>query len=355
MSKIEEVMKDFNKKHKEELVHFGVSSYDYVRIPFTSPRLNYMSFGGLPVGKLHEFYGEEHGGKTTTALDVVANAQRMFPNKKVLYIDVENSLDTVWATKIGVDVDDMIICNPTIQGAEDLFDFAEDMIKTGEVSLIVIDSLGALESDLSREKDIGDKTYGGISLALTKFSKRAVGLGMKHNCTIIGINQERDDLNSPYGGTTTPGGKAWKFHCMTRFNFRKGYFFDSKGNKLSRNAENPAGNQVLVSMTKNKSCAPTRRIGFYTLRYDIGIDYITDLIEVAEKFGIVVKSGSWMKIVNITTGEVLVDKIHGQDALRQLLEEDDETFVYVEQAVNTELNGNNDEILEEELEDSEEE
>lgn len=342
MSKIDEVMKNFNKKSKEEIVHFGLAEYDYERIPFTSPRLNYMSFGGIIVGKLTEFYGEEHGGKTTTALDIVANAQQMFPEKKVLYLDIENTLDSVWATKLGVNLDDMIICNPTYQGAEELFDFAEEMMTTGEVSLIVIDSLGALESDQSREKDIGDKTYGGISQALTKFSKRAVGLGMKYNCTIIGINQERDDLNSAYGGTTTPGGKAWKYHCMSRFNFRKGTYFDDKGNKLTRGAENPAGNQVLVSMTKNKGCPPTRRTGFYTLRYDIGIDYLADLIEVAMKFGIIEKSGSWFSIIDVDTGEILESKIHGQDNVRHLLEENSSVLETVEGLIQDRLY--NDEI-----------
>lgn len=331
---IDEVMKDFNKKYKEELVHSGVASYDYDRIPFTSPRLNYMTFGGLPVGKLFEFYGEEHGGKTTTALDIVANCQNKFPDKKVVYIDVENSLDVVWATKLGVDVENMIICNPTHQGAEELFGFAEKMMETNEVSLIVIDSLGALESNQSREKEIEEKTYGGISQALTKFSKRAVGLGMKYKCTVLGINQERAKLDSMYGGTDTPGGKAWKYHCMVRLQFRRGNFFDAKGNQLSRSAENPAGNQVLVSMTKNKSCPPTRRTGFYTLNYAIGIDYLTDLIEVAIKYDIIKKSGGWYDIINTETGELINEsKLQGVSNLKSFLSDNQEALKTVEELI----------------------
>ena len=112
MSKIDEVMKDFNKKFKEDLVHYGVAEYDYKRIPFTSPRLTYMTFGGLPMGKLIEFSGENHSGKTTTALDIVANYQTLDTGKKVLWVDCENTLDTVWARKLEVDVDDMILCQP---------------------------------------------------------------------------------------------------------------------------------------------------------------------------------------------------------------------------------------------------
>ena len=117
MSKLEELMKSINKEFKEEVIHHGVSQYDYDRIPFTSPKLNFMTYGGIPMGKLIEFFGEEHGGKTTTALDIVANYQHMKDARTVLYIDAENTLDAVWATKLGVDLDDTIILNPTSQGA----------------------------------------------------------------------------------------------------------------------------------------------------------------------------------------------------------------------------------------------
>ena len=116
-------MRDFNKRFKEDLVHQGLAQYDYKRIPFTSPRLNYMTFGGLPTGKLIEFYGEEHGGKTTTAMDIVANYQIMDDAKRVLWVDCENTFDSVWASKLGVDVEAMYMLQPTNQGAETLFQF----------------------------------------------------------------------------------------------------------------------------------------------------------------------------------------------------------------------------------------
>lgn len=330
--KIDEVMKNFNKTWKEELVHTGVASYDYERIPFTSPRLNYMTFGGVPVGKLVEFYGEEHGGKTTTALDVVANYQQVY-DRKVLYVDAENTLDTVWATKLGVNLDELIILNPTSQGAEDIFQFILDMIDTNEIGLVIIDSLGVMVSNQAMEKTVDQKTYGGIAMALTNFSKKAEGLCMRNNCTIIGINQMRDDMNSMYGGTTTTGGKAWKHNTAMRLEFRRGKFIDSKGNELTRSAENPAGNIVNVALIKSKVCPPTRRTGFYTLRYDTGIDYLNDLIEVAIKYGIIKKSGAWFEIVDVDTGEVISDKIQGQANVYALLESDGELLAKVEQLV----------------------
>ena len=159
---IDELMKDLNKSFKSELVHKGIAQYDYERIPFTSPRLNYMTFGGIPKGKLIEFYGAEHGGKTTTALDIIANFQNdenaraekysTYVPKKVFYADLENTLDTVWATKLGVDVDDMYMFNPTNQGAETIFEALLKVIDTGDIGLIVIDSLGVMVSNQAYPK-----------------------------------------------------------------------------------------------------------------------------------------------------------------------------------------------------------
>ena len=337
MSKIDEVMKDFNKKFKEDLVHYGVAEYDYKRIPFTSPRLTYMTFGGLPMGKLIEFSGENHSGKTTTALDIVANYQTLNTGKKVLWVDCENTLDTVWAKKLEVDVDDMILCQPTNQGAETIFQFILDMIDTGDVGLVILDSIGVMVSNQAMEKTVEEKTYGGIAMALTNFSNKAVGLCHKHNCTFIATNQLRDDLNSMFGGTKTVGGRAWQHNVSVRLEFRMGEFIDEANKKLTRGAENPAGNIVKVTMKKNKTCPPTRRAGFYTLKYLEGIDYLADLIEVAIKYGIINKSGAWFDIVDIDSGEILKDKIHGQDAVKEYLTENLEVLQIISDIIDARI------------------
>ena len=322
MSKMEELMKTINKEMKSNIVSKGLPQYDYERIPFTSPRLNYMTFGGIPMGKLVEFYGENHGGKTTTALDVIANYQHMPNAKDVVYADIENTFDLVWATKLGVDVDKLWILKPEGQGAETIFDQLIQMLETGEVGLAVIDSLGALMSNKEFEDSIEDKQYGGIAMALTKFSKKAEMLCNKFNATVIGINQLRAKMGDPYGGMTTPGGENWKYLCSARFEFRMGKYIDAKGNDLTRQAENPAGNYVLVTMKKNKTCPPTRRTGFYTLNYLKGIDYLKDLIEVAIKYGIIEQAGAWFAIKNAETGEQ-IEKLQGQSRVYEYLEDDD--------------------------------
>lgn len=335
--KLDEIIKEVNKNAKEEIVTKGLADFTYVRIPFTSPRMNYMTYGGLPTGKLIEFFGEEHGGKTTTALDIVANFQNLFPDKDVLFVDAENTFDVEWARKIGVDVEKLIVLQPKSQSAEQIFQIICDMVDTGELGLWVLDSIGALLSAQEWDKTLEDKTYGGVSKPLTLFSKRVEMLMQRHKCTGIGINQLRDKMNSTFGGTTTPGGRGWKHFCSVRIEFSRGRFIDEKGNEVSRGAENPAGNIVLANAVKNKTAPPTRHIGQYTIRYDIGIDYISDLVDVAILYNIIDKHGAWFSIVDIHTGEMLKDKIQGQANLYQVLDDDVELLQKVEAMVDEKL------------------
>ena len=332
MSKLDELCKTVNKEWKEDIATRGVHRLVTSKIPFSSPRLNYMMYGGLPRGRIIEFAGEEGGGKTTTALDVCKNAQILFNKeyeeelsndklsnerrkylegrgpKKVFYADCENTLDEDWAAKLGVQVDDMYIIKPQTQSAEDIFQIILDAIETDEVGLCVIDSLGVMLSKQAYDKDMTEKTYGGISMALTLFSKKATLSLKKYDCTLIGINQMRDDMNSMYGGRTTTGGKAWKHNCSVRLMFAKGDFIDEVGNKLNRSCDEPKGNKVMVSIAKTKVDKPDRKTGYYTLMYDYGIDYVMDLVEVAMKYGIIHKAGAWFNFVDISTGEVVTDE-----------------------------------------------
>lgn len=344
MSKIDALLKDLNKSAGDEILTKGLADYSaYNRIPFTSPRMNYCTYGGLPVGKLIEFFGEEHGGKTTTALDIVANYQVLerqkaeadsnYTERAVLYCDCENTLDVAWARKLNVDVDSMYILQPKSQSAEEIFDMIVSIVDTDEIGLFVIDSLGAMLSKSELEKSIEDKTYAGISQALTKFSKKAEMLMAKHKCTGIGINQIREDLNSMWGGYKTPGGKTWKHLCAVRIQFSRGKFIDENGKELTRSAENPAGNLVQMSIAKMKFAPSDRRTGFYTLNYSHGIDYLADLIEVAIKYDIVKKAGAWFTIIDPETGELLSEKIQGQSGVYEFLEENVQVLERVEKMI----------------------
>lgn len=336
-TQLDSIIKTINKKASEEILTKGLAEYEYDRIPFSSPRMNYCTYGGLPIGKIVEFYGKFHSGKTTSALDIIANYQARDDARDVLYVDAENSLDVVWAKKIGVIVEDMYILQPKEQSAEQIFQMIIELVESGEVGLWVLDSIGALMSQQAWDKTMEDKTYAGISKSLTEFGQKMVQYNHKYNCLGIGINQERDKLTG-YGGTTTPGGNAWKHFCMVRMQFSQGDYIDEKGNKLTRGAENPAGNIVVMNMTKNKTCPPDRRVGSYTINYQTGVDYIRDLIEVAIKYDIIIQKGAWFTIVDINTGEILQDKIQGQMKVYSLLQENEDIADKVEELVEEALN-----------------
>lgn len=322
MSNLDLIIKDLNKKMKVGNIQLGVDFQEVQKIPFSSCRLNYMTYGGIPVGRIAEFYGADGSGKTTTAIDVAGNAQKMFPDKKVLFVDIEHTFDSCWATKLGLNCDNIIYLDPDSMGAEEVFNMIIELIESGEISLCILDSIGAMVSMQANEKQIGERTYGGVSMALTEFSKKITPVLARTQTAFIGINQVRDDMNSMYGGTTTTGGRAWRHSCSTRLEFRKGNYIDDKDNKLSRACENPAGNIVNVALVKSKVCRPDRKVGFYTLKYLEGIDYVSDAVDVAIKMGLVMQGGAWFSLVDIETGEIL-NKFQGKSKLVDYLKEND--------------------------------
>lgn len=333
MSKLDVLIKEINKEYKEDIAFKGndIEVYKYEKVPFSSPRLNYMLYGGLPMGRMIEFAGPEKSGKTTTALDMVKQCQLKFKEekqgRKVCFVDSENTFDVEWATKLGVNVDDLILIRPQEQYAEQIFDIMKAVVETGEVGLIVLDSVAQLVGKNAISEDIEKKQYGGIAMPLTKFCNIVVPLLGKYNCMCIMINQVREDLNNQYNEFITPGGRGFKHNCSVRLMFRQGSFIDVNNRELTRGAENPAGNLVKVHIEKSKICRSDRRTGFYTLNYLNGIDYLSDTIDVLLQLGAINQRGAYFDLLNIETGEVLYDgKIQGKPALLKLLREDPELF-----------------------------
>ena len=336
MSQVDVLMKEINKKYGE-IATIGVRQTEYDKIPFTSPRLNYMCFGGLPVGRIYEFAGPEGSGKTTTAMDIIKNAQEKYKDtdKKILFVDEEGTFDYVWANKIGVDTDKLLIITPETMVAEEVCNIMREFISTGEICLAVLDSVATLVPKQLYGEDMEKKAYGGIAIALTRFCNEVKGLLIKHDCTLIMINQVRDDLNSMFGGTITPGGRAFKHACSVRFEFRKGKFIDSAGKELTNNAENPAGNIVHVVIKKTKVFEPTRRVGYYTINYLTGPDFTSDYIDVGLQVGVINQRGSYFDIIDTASGEILnSDKIQGKSVLKEQLELHPEWLQLIDKAMN---------------------
>ena len=333
MTTLDNLMLKVNKE-MGDIMFTGLKSADgQSKIPFSSPRLNYMLYGGFPVGRMIEFFGEEGGGKTTTALDAVKNAQIKFKNKRqILYIDVENTLNEDWAKTLGVDVKKLKFMRPQQQSAEEILEIAIQAISTGEVGLLVIDSIGFLIGQKELDGSLEDKQFCGISDVLTKFCKRVTPLLVKYNASIICINQIREDINSKFSTIKTPGGKAYKHALSLRLMFRKGVYFADDEKELPSTAETPAGHAVMISVQKTKVCRPDRRTGFYTLNYRRGVDIYNDYFDVAEKYGLIVAAGVWYKLIDGKTKKPLRDaddkeiKIQGRPGVIKFLKENEDIF-----------------------------
>lgn len=372
MSKLDVLISTINKNFKEDIAMKGVVERNFEKIPFSSPLANYMTYGGLPRGRIIEFAGEENGGKTTTALDIVSNAQRLFEKeyyqelenlqelesknklskeqktrlsyleergiKKVVYCDCENTLDVEWAKTLGVNTDDMILLKPMSQTAEQIFEVLLQMIDTDEVGLLILDSLGVMISQQAFEKTMEEKTYGGIASSLTLFSKKAELICTKNDVTLIGINQMREDM-SGFGQQITTGGKGWKHNCSLRLMFRKGDYIDEANNVVKKSVGNPAGNLIEMVIAKTKVCRPDRKNGWYTLNYTNGVDVVSDTIELAMYYDIIQKAGAWFTIIDIDTGEILQItteegkqqdlKFQGKPSLIKYVKENQELFEHI--------------------------
>jgi len=327
LNNLDVLMKDINKKYKDEIVTKGCTRTKMKRIPFTSPRLNYMTYGGIAIGKATELYGGEGSGKTTTALDLVKNAQfvaqqeyddkvkeletliinekkekkikeyteqlELLQPRKVVYVDAENTLDEDWAKLLGVDLVNLIILRPQEQTAEEITQMILDIIKTGDCILTVLDSIPCLVSQQIYDEDMDKKMYGGIASVMATFSSKVSGILYKYETALVMINQMRENLASPYGGTKTPGGKALKHLYALRLEFRKGVSLNAEGRDIKKSEPTPKGNIVDVLIEKTKICKPDRKIGYYTLMYDYGIDYILDTIDMALLLNTITTSGAW--------------------------------------------------------------
>lgn len=336
MRNIDLKMAELNKKFKAQIINQGTDIIDVSKIPFSSPTANYMTYGGVPVGKITEFYGGEGGGKTTSALDICANAQKCFNkafsdkmgslttqlneleakdtkeakkladkvraevnelqekgSKVVVYVDAEQTLDVEWAKLLGVDTEAMILVRPQEQTAEQVLQIIIDLVSTGDVGLCVLDSIPMLVSQNILEESLEKKSYGGISQALTTFCSKITPHLVQNQCAFIGINQIREDLSSMYNTTSTPGGKMWKHACSLRLRFRKDTLLDINNGELTSRAENPAGNRVGIEITKTKVCKPDRRIGYYTLNYTGGIDVLADTLTIGIQLMLIKRGGSW--------------------------------------------------------------
>jgi recombination protein RecA len=314
------------------------------KLPFSSPLLNYSTYGGIPRNAVTEFYGYPGGGKSSSSVDICKNANEIFVKeyddriselrelansgnksalveieeleergpKKVLYIDLEHSFDSAWAETLGIAHSEIDIMQPPDVVAEDILQFIRMVIQTGELGLIVIDSIPSLVSKAELDKKIGERTVAPLAGLLTTFLREIIPLLTRYETTLLCINQLRDNLENPYA-PRTPGGNALKFYASLRILFQIGSPVDFVGNDLPQKAENPAGYIINAKITKQKSAPWDRRNGSYYLMAKSGIRVDMDFCQLAvKKYGIIKKSGAWFTLCDPITGEMLEDPITGK-------------------------------------------
>lgn len=337
MQSLDEVLKDINKKFGENVVKFGVDelTVDGV-LSLGSLSADFCIYGGIPEGRIVEFSGAEGSGKTSNAFLVAASYQKEEIKRNpdhpraIILLDNEGTADPVWAAKLGYDMSETavvktIIIRPEAQSAEEIFDMALAMLKTGEVGLLIFDSIATLVPQQIADESMEKQQMGGIAKALTRFANTAIGLLRKYKATLVAINQVRENISGYGDPLTTPGGRAWKHACSMRLMFKRGEFFDAEGNTLmKKDAQSPAGHVIEVYVLKTKTCRWDRKLGYMHLSYTQGIDWVWDMVDVATYFGYIINpaQGSF-QLINPETGEIQCDdsgeqiKIRGKKNLLQ--------------------------------------
>jgi len=240
-----------------------------------------LGIGGLPRGRVIEIYGPESSGKTTLSLQVVAEAQKT--GGLCAFVDAEHALDPVYARKLGVKVEDLLISQP--DSGEQALEIADTLVRSGAIDVLVVDSVAALTPKAELEGEMGDMQPGMQARLMSKALRKLTGSISKSGCMVIFINQIRMKIGVMFGNPeTTTGGNALKFYASVRLDIRR------IGQIKER--EEVVGNQTRVKVVKNKVAPPFKQVEF-DIMYGEGISKVGELIDLGSKVGVVEKSGAW--------------------------------------------------------------
>ena len=261
-----------------------------------------LGIGGVPRGRIVEIYGPESSGKTTVALHIIAEAQKL--GGEVAFIDVEHALDPVYAEQLGVDIDSMLVSQP--DSGEQALEIAEALVRSGAIDVIVLDSVAAMVTRAEIDGEMGDTHVGQLARLMSQAMRKLTSVISKSNCVAVFINQVRDKIGVIYGNPeTTPGGRALKFYSSVRIEVRKG--------ELLKNGSEPIGNRTRCKVVKNKVAPPFKEAEFDMI-YGKGISRIGEIVDLATDLDIIHKSGAWFSYEGNKIGQ-------GRENTKAFLEE----------------------------------
>ena len=290
-------------------------SLDVEAIPTGSMTLDMaLGIGGVPRGRIVEIYGPESSGKTTVALHVVAEAQKMGGN--AAFIDVEHALDPVYASALGVDIDNLLVSQP--DSGEQALEIAEALVRSGAIDILVLDSVAAMTTKAEIDGEMGDLHVGQLARLMSQAMRKLTSVISKSNCVAIFINQVREKIGVMYGNPeTTPGGRALKFYSSVRIEVRKG--------ETLKSGTDVIGARTKCKVVKNKVAPPFKECEF-DIMYGQGISRVGEVLDLAVELDIVKKGGAWFSYNETKLGQ-------GRDNVKELLKNSPDLMLEIEEKI----------------------
>lgn len=279
-----------------------------------------LGIGGVPKGRVIEIYGPESSGKTTLATHIIAEAQKK--GGIAAFIDAEHAFDKYYAEKLGVDIENLLISQP--DNGEQALEIADNLIRSGAIDVIVIDSVAALVPKGEIEGEMGDSKMGLQARLMSQALRKLTGTISKTNCCCIFINQLREKIGVMFGNPeTTTGGNALKFYSSVRLDIRR--------IAQIKDADEVSGNRVKVKIVKNK-VAPPFRIAEFDILFGEGISKVGEIIDLGVEYNIIKKSGSWFSYGDTKLGQ-------GREAVKNLLLDNPDLMEELESKIKAEVSG----------------
>lgn len=282
-----------------------------------------LGVGGYPKGRIIEIYGPESSGKTTLTLHAIAEAQKQ--GGIAAFIDAEHAFDSTYAKKLGINLDELLVSQP--DNGEQALEIADNLIRSGAIDIVVIDSVAALTPKSEIEGDMGDSKMGLHARLMSQALRKLTGTISKTNCTVIFINQLREKIGVMFGSPeTTTGGNALKFYASVRIDIRK---TGGDNGKIKNKDGDVIGNRTRVKVVKNKVAPPFRQSEF-DIMYGEGVSKTGEILDHAVDADIVKKSGSWFSYGDTKLGQ-------GRDAVKEIIKDNPELLEELENKIKEQL------------------